>query len=107
MEAQYDPNDERWNNDGWETYQVPNYWEASDWTEYDYNYDDTAYDPAAYEESYDGAEDMVSEDYDVPADPGSYEEADPAPGVIEEIPYEEEYVEQVFEDTETGFEGDN
>ena len=107
VEAQYDPNDERWNNDGWESYQVPNYWEASDWTEYDYNYDDTAYDPAAYEESYDGAEDMVSEDYDVPADPGSYEEADPAPGVIEEIPYEEEYVEQVFEDTETGFEGDN
>ena len=117
VEQQFDPNDARWNNDGWESYQVPSYWDVPDWTEYDYYYEETPYDPAEYEDFFEGVEEVFPDDTPVPDDPGSYgepepdpgiyEEPEPDPGTIEEISYVEEFVEQVFEDTETGFEGDD
>ena len=106
VEQQFDPNDARWNNDGWESYQVPSYWDVPDWTEYNY-YEETPYDPAEYEDFFEGVEEVFPVDTPVQDDPGTYEEPEPDPGTIEEIPYVEEYVEQVFEDTETGFEGDD
>ena len=74
VNAEFDPNDTRWANEGWENYQVPNYTEVP---EEGYG-DDVYYEEPVYDET----------DYEGPID-----EAAP----YEEISYEEVYEEPVME----------
>ena len=107
VNVQYDPNDTRWDNQGWENYQVPNYTEyydysyADDYANYGYGEDDYGEDDYTEDDYYE--DDYTEDDYyeDDYTEDDYYED-----DYIEEEYYEEEYYEENYaEDDYSGDDG--